>query len=283
MVEKDSIKEAPSTVGQPAPSEQSLTLQALQKEINYHRQHDTNATYLEKAFNWIHNGASDELTKLELDYKTESEKPNSISREQVLKDVEADQDALDWRKRTQGFVSNVTNMVFATVGQKWSFLATGLTTALDTMHPNDSFGKQALEGLYGFGLGYGTGKTVAYGWNMPNKYLGTTVAALAFPLVRSTTHGRWPNEGYGEKPDLEKLFELSAPIHEAPPPGNGGNPGSIDQQPTPIDQAKPIEQGTPIEQANPSFQPPPDSMPDTEMATPQVDNSAYWKQFQSKF
>ncbi|MBS1954986.1 MAG: hypothetical protein JST89_12425 [Cyanobacteria bacterium SZAS-4] len=275
MVEKDSIKEAPSNLGLPATSEQSLTLQALQKEIDYHRQHDTNASYLEKALTWIHNGASDELTKLELDYKTESEKAGSLSREQVLKDVKADQEALGWRDSTQGLVSNISRMAVAAVGQKWSFLATGVTTALDTMHPNDSFGKQMLEGLLGFGLGYGTGKTVAYGWNMQNKMLGMPLGAFAFPLVRSTTHGRWPNEGYGEKPDLDKLFELAAP-KEAPPAGVGQNPGPSDKQPAQIDKTTPIENTTPV------IQSPPDSQPDTQQATPQVDNSAYWKQFQSK-
>ncbi len=266
MVEKDSIKEAPSTLGQPASSEQSLTLQALQKEIDYHRQHDKNGSYFEKAIAFIHDVSSDSLAKLELDFKTETEKANSISREQVIKDVTADQKALRLQDTTDSVTSTVTNLLLATAGKKWSFLVTGIATALDTTHPNDSFGKQLMEGVYGFGLGYGTSRAVNYGWNMENKFLGKSLGYLAFPVMRGISHGTWPNEGYGERPDVDKLFSSSPDVSK---------PGTL---PLPGQEVMPRSTQNHGSENPPSVQ---DSKPDTDQTQPSVNNDAYWKQFHS--
>jgi hypothetical protein len=159
---------------------------------------------------------NDDVTHLELDYKIESEHPNTFSREQVIKEVVGDQKAIKAHDGNAELLTDVSNFGLACFGGKWGVIAAATTFALDTMHVNDSFGQQALEGAGGFVVGRWAGKMSANALQMSNPLLGGALAAVPYIGFRNLYHSAWPNEGYGQAPDPYKMMGMPVVVVRVP-------------------------------------------------------------------
>lgn len=184
--------------------EHARTLQALQSEINYHRERDENGSYMDKAIKLVIDSSSDTLHNLEIAYDSEKDKPNSVKRDSVIAAVKEDQLRIKDQDTAEWVASGLTSFVlFAAGGKKWGQVLGAATMSASSMHPNDSIGKQALEGLVG--VAESRFATRAYNFGIRSNPIGAPLAILSYPAIgmsaRSLTSGRQV-----DPPDPEKIY-----------------------------------------------------------------------------
>ncbi|MFN8550710.1 MAG: hypothetical protein U0103_04415 [Candidatus Obscuribacterales bacterium] len=218
MVESNSFTDVSTVNANHSPDvEHTNALKALQSEIEYHRKVVTNNTYLENIVSFVYDGGrSESLHKLELAYEQEQQKPNSSSRQELTKLLKDDQSTLNAHLHIGSTFGIIETGLAIFGGSKGKMVATGLLT-LSTMHPNDSFGNQAVEAIAGLGLGSAAAWGFDKGGAMKNQILSIGTQALAYPLASQLSRIQWPNQGTGDAPDINKIYSsnLSSRIDSA--------------------------------------------------------------------
>lgn len=208
MVENNSFSDVLQSVTRPlAKAEHEKTLQALQSELEYHRKRDGNTTYLEKAVSFVYDGGTTEsMHKLELAYNNEQEHPNVLSRQEVIKLVQQDQQGMHGQSNNEAIAVGTTAAALAFFGGGKGRLAASALIASIIVHPNDSLAQQSVEAASGLGLGLFASTYMTKGIGMR---LGAGLA-IAYPVSAHVTRFQWPslwpNQGIGRAPDPEKIY-----------------------------------------------------------------------------
>lgn len=195
---------APSAGATALNIEHERTLRALQSEINYHRERDENGSYMDKAIKLVTDSSASSLHNLEIAYDAEKEKPNSVSRESVIAAVKEDQDKMKNQNSIEWGLSGITSFGLFLAGGRWGKVLGTAAMSASAMHPSDSIGEQAVQGL--FGIGQGMVASSAYNFGMKMRHpIGRPLALVSYPMIgastRSVSHDR-----QADPPDPEKVY-----------------------------------------------------------------------------
>lgn len=186
--------------------EHERTLQALQSEINYHRERDEKDSYMDKAIKLVIDSSSDTLHNLEIAYDAEKDKPNSVKRDAVIAAVKEDQLRIKDQDTAEWVASGLTSFVlFAAGGRKWGQVLGAASMSASSMHPSDSIGKQALQGLLGVGESVIAGRAYNRGMNMRNP-IGAPLGLVSYPLIGAHARSFTSDRQAGDPPDPEKIY-----------------------------------------------------------------------------
>ncbi len=203
--------------------EHDRTLRALQSEINYHREHDEQGSYMDKAIKVVMNSSADSLHNLEIAYDAEKEKPNSVSRESVIAAVKEDQSKMKGQDSAEWAVSGLSSLALFLAGGRYGKALGTAAMAATAMHPNDSIGKQALEGLVGVGQGLIASQVFSYGMSMRNAAVGVPLAFLSYPVFGAS--GRllsYPHDRQASPLDPEMIYGAPLPAQTPGSSVDGG-------------------------------------------------------------
>lgn len=157
-----------------------LAVQAMQQEIDLHRQHDKSRSYLGQAINFIWRQDENRLNDLEqLKDKTETALQSGTvgDTKKLVQDVQEkitrDQKAIGLQDEIGHYGSTLLKVGALFYGGKVGWGATGALYALDQANPNDSFGTQLIDGSLGAVKGVATkgiiGSIGSQPWNFGAK------------------------------------------------------------------------------------------------------------------
>lgn len=200
-----------------AQQEHEKALLALQAEIQYHQDRVQNRSYLQAAFAKMHDFTDGSLQDLEIAYKTEEERPNSKTREDIEKLVEADQLSLNRQNVLANGLANLGQIASTLVGLKlgsgWGRIISGASMALNSTNPNDAREQQFLEAAVGGTMGILASDSLKTGLAMSSRLLGLSYAGSGFLIGQEIAQGVHA-EPYAP-PNVDEIY---APVSETSPP-----------------------------------------------------------------
>ncbi|MBS1956303.1 MAG: hypothetical protein JST89_19105 [Cyanobacteria bacterium SZAS-4] len=202
--------------------EHERTLRALQSEINYHREHDEQGSYLGRATKFIYDSGAASLHGLELSYDAEREKPNSVSRESVIASVKDDQTRIKNQDSIEWMLGGATSLGLYLLGGRYGRTLGSAVMAANAMHPSDSISKQAFEGLVGAGQGLLADRVFNFAVKMRTSAFGYPLAYASYPFIGASVRGTFHNTESETPPDAEKIYGEPAQVQAPGKPAENG-------------------------------------------------------------
>lgn len=191
------------------PRENSDALEALQSEIELHREDVANSTYFDIAISAIYDaGRAGLLRDLETARDMVQNNSNSLPHSEIVNLIERDRISLQHRSNVDSALGAVAGSLAYFGGTKGKLTASALL-ALNNMHPRDSIAKQTLDGSIGLALGTLAGKGFDRGRILGNSALGLGLQGLSYPLAAQLCLRQSSSQIYPSTADAERIYKIN--------------------------------------------------------------------------